>query len=204
MILKGLALTTSMTRKAREALRNAPPDALVRIETFQDSEALATLIETGCLSGGSEYGDREETWKGAYEWMRERMARAVGGFSGDFPVWAWPRALRLSRKELEWKDGLWRIRALVPRRRILPSCFTLWHHPLNGLSIDEDEEAMAKNWHAPPEAKRATWHKALDIGERDPALAEFLGQPDVVQLCLDGLLLTEVYAVMPVSRRRRI
>lgn len=162
------------------------------------------LLEAGLLTGGDQYGDREETWRDAYEWMRERMAEAVDGFSGDFPVWAWPRAQRLTRRELEWKDGLWRIRALVPRRRILPSCFALWHHPLNGFSIDEDEEAMAKNWHAPPETKRATWGKALEIGERDAALADFLGQPEVVQLCLDGLLLAEVYEVRPISRRQRV
>ena len=192
-----------MSQKARRRLQEAPAEALVPFETYQDGDAVATLLETGRLGGGLAYGDRDETWRGAYDWMRERMAGAIAGFSGEYPVWGWPRAIRLTSRELRWKEGLWRIRALVPRGRLLPSCFALWHHPLNGWSIDRDEDAMARNWHAPPAAKMETWGAVLQIAGRDPELAAFLGEPEIVQLCLDGLLLDEVYDTVPISRFRR-
>lgn len=190
-----------MTEAARRRLRDTPPDAPIRFETYQDAAALAVLLETGRLGGGKSYGDRDETWRDAYEWMRERMAEAIDGFSGEFPIWGWPAAVRLTSRELRWKDGLWRIRAIVPRGRVLPSCFSLWHHPLNGWSIDDDEAAWEANWNAAPEVRRTTWHKCLRICDRNPDLAAFLGVPEAVQLCLDGLLLTEVYGVTPISKR---
>lgn len=192
-------MTTTISRRSRLKLANLAPERRVTIYTVQETVDLDRLLQRGRIGGEFEYGEREgpgeSHWRPAYDWMRGQMAERIIGFTGEYPIWAWVRAPRYRGEALRAVKGLVRIKAKVPRGRMVLSCFDLWHHPLNKFSIDEDEASMEAMWNAPIEEKAKTWHKCLDLSDRSGWAAECFGQVNVVQACVDGLSLDEVVDV---------
>jgi len=188
------------------SLIELPPDAPVRVHTLQTEAGIAVARKRGYFSGDA--ASIETDWfLPAYDWMRERMAERIPDFSGDLPVWAWAKR-RIGRRKRDPDSGerRTRITALIPRRRILFSCFHDWHDCLNGMPITQDEDewlAYEKVFaiHDRGDAHRtfvqSTWHRIFDIHHpRDAVTSEWRGSNRhvTVQLCLDRLRLDEVVA----------
>lgn len=193
-----------------------PPGTLMRVWTFQEHKALDELKTHGqfhsCFQPdtGSDGSLDDPAWNRAHHWMHEQMSRLVPDFSGQYPVWAWPKRpnLRLCRR-LWPRQSLWLIAADVPAQRILASDYDLWHIPLNGGRItksaaedaDLDAAGAAATW---------GWEKVFDIGflHPDPRVsrgrsqgyvADWIGGSSsvIVQLCVDGIRLPEVRSIRP-------
>ena len=188
-------------------LIDLPGDAPVRIHTLQSAEGIAAARDRGFLSGDRD--SIETDWfLPAYEWMRNRMAERIPDFSGDLPVWAWARRpVVRRRRDPSLRETRTRLTAMVPRRRILVSCFHDWHDCLNGMPITHGEEEWNAYEKAFPISDRCeehrlyvqgTWTRVFDLHlPRDAAMIEWRGSNLRVtpQLCVDRLYLDEVIAM---------
>lgn len=185
---------------------DADPEELIRIYTYQSPGAWVASQERGYLTGSHGH-DLDEFWDHSYEWMREAMAKRIPNFSGDLPVWAWPK--RSSGKKTH-KDPYTRITALVPRKRILASCYDLWHMHLNGGFIstsDAEEKDYDARW--PKRIQpgtdpihdvwmRKNWDLVFDIREaRQGYMLENYGFLERIQLCVDRIYVNEVVEIKP-------
>jgi len=190
-------------------LIDMPADALVRIHTLQSDAGISAARQRGFFCGDR---DAVETdwFLPAYEWMRDRMSERVPDFSGDLPVWAWARRPVIRRRrDPSLRETRTRITALVPRRRILVSCFHDWHECLNGMPITYSEEEWNAYEKAFPIGDRCeehrlfvqeTWNRVFDLHlPRDAAVMEWRGSNIRVtpQLCVDRLHLDEVISMRP-------
>lgn len=190
-------------------LIDMPADALVRIHTLQSDAGISAARQRGFFCGDR---DAVETdwFLPAYEWMRDRMSERIPDFSGDLPVWAWARRPVIRRRrDPSLRETRTRITALVPRHRILVSCFHDWHECLNGMPITYSEEEWNAYEKAFPIGDRCeehrlfvqeTWNRVFDLHlPRDAAVMEWRGSNIRVtpQLCVDRLHLDEVIAMRP-------
>lgn len=92
--------------------------------------------------------------------MKQKMAKRLAHYSGDYPVWAMPLRPNRRKKFYSTKPSVL-VTAIVPMRRVLPSDHSAWHCILNHQVIsatDEEEERMLEAG-TPPEA---TWESVLD------------------------------------------
>lgn len=195
---------------------NMDADQLVRVYTRQDIAAVEEAHERGYFTGSHGYRpDDDDLFEYPYEWMRKQMAERIPNFSGDLPVWAWLKR----QNERKWTES-WipeerkvlpptpRVIALVPRKRILISCFELWHNHLNNWPVSktlEEQEAFEEKWpHNIPVGTNsdyqrdveANWSEVFDIsGSRSPLLREAHGQVSVIQACIDRIYLDEVVSI---------
>jgi hypothetical protein len=183
-------------------LVNADSEELIRVYSYQKPEGWRASLERGYLTGNHGHGDDDDFWEFPYRWMRDRMAERIPEFSGDLPVWAWPKREN-GKKRI--RDPYSRITALVPRKRILPSCYDLWHMHLNNgfIATSEEEyeeyESLYPKHLAPgadPEHQRHVerhWEMVFDIAQtRSPWFAKNYGIVGPVQLCVDRIYLTEI------------
>jgi len=200
-----------------QRLMSMGPDELVRVYTRQDPRAWDEAVARGYLTGSHGAGDDEVNghFEYPYEWMRRQMAERIPDFSGDLPVWTWLKR----QNERKWVTS-WdakerktlpifpRVIALVPRKRMLLSCYEMWHAHLNNWHISdgqEEDEAYEAKWptyKAPGsdpiyQAETEThWPKVFDIHlPRSPYMVEMFGQVDRVQACVDRIYLDEVQSV---------
>lgn len=196
-------------------LINLPPDALIRIYTLQDKDGIEAAQERGFFKG--EPGAIEEQWfLPAYRWMQAQMAARLPDFSGDLPVWAWAKRPIVRRKRNpDQRETRTRITALVPRRRILFSCFHDWHSCLNNSPVIQsnaewDAYERAYPLHNMSAAQKrdhqtyikSTWDKVFDLhNPREQEASEWRGANQTVtpQLCIDRLYLDEVIATRSYS-----
>lgn len=197
-------------------LESMDPDQLVRVYTRQDPLAVAEAQERGFFTGSHGHRpDDDDFFDYPYEWMRQQMAERIPHFSGDLPVWTWLK----KQNERKWIES-WikeerknspptpRIIALVPRKRILISCFELWHQHLNNWPVsftEADDEAFEKKWphniavNTNPEYQsdvEANWTEVFNItGPRSAFLREIHGPVSVVQACVDRIYMNEVVSI---------
>lgn len=199
-----------------KALESMDPDQKVRVYTRQDPLAVEEARIRGYFTGSHGHRvDGDDFFDYPYEWMRQQMEKRIPNFSGDLPVWAWLK----KQNERKWIES-WvpkerkvlpptpRIIALIPRKRILISCFELWHNHLNNwpvLYTEEEDQAFEKKWplnigvNVNPEYQReveANWEEVFNItGTRSPFLVENHGKVSVVQACVDRVYLDEVVSI---------
>jgi hypothetical protein len=211
-------MVRTLTREEARRLIDAPPDARIRIHTYQDERVVERARARGHFAGDPEHSSYPE----AYDWMVGRMAALVPDFSGELPMWAWAKRLDGRPKYLSQiirPPGQVRITALVPRRRILVSDLDMWNAALNehAIHLDETQEAaLDERWAERPtdpaeraaymDAIRPTWDLMLD------PLADFASdwwgdRRDLsLQLCVDRIMLDEVVSIRhydrPLGRRK--
>lgn len=199
-----------------QRLMTMDPNELVRVYTRQHPDAWKIAQEVGYLTGSHGFDPEEDgLFSYPYEWMRQQMAARMPDFSGDLPVWAWFKRQNERKWQTSWirEDRattpiLPRIIALVPRRRILASCYEMWHTHLNNWHISnsqEEDDAFDAKWptyKAPgsdPEYQADTevhWGEVFNIHlPRSPYMTEMFGRVDVVQACVDRIYLNEVQSV---------
>lgn len=209
---------TQLKKLSASAIRHLAamdPDEKIRVYTRQEPAAWTAAQERGYLTGSHGADSENDDFGFAYEWMRRQMAERIPDFSGDLPVWAWPRRQNERKWATSWyvKDRQHhvihtRITALVPRRRVLLSCYEMWHAILNNWCItssDEEYEAYEAKWPkyiAPgtnEEYQRdteANWHKVFDVMDRRTGyMLENWGMIDHIQACVDRIYLDEVVDV---------
>jgi hypothetical protein len=194
------------------------PESLVRVYTRQDPRAWEEAKARGYLTGShgfEEDNSNFELFHYPYEWMRQQMASRIPDFSGDLPVWSWVKRQNERKWVTTWDKAerktapiFPRIIAMVPRKRILLSCYELWHACLNNWNISsstEDEEAFDKKWprhknHGVDAAYQQyvepSWQLIFDLaGKRSPYQIENWGQPVVIQACIDRVYTNEIVSV---------
>ncbi len=175
-----------------------PPNAPVRIYTYQGPEVLDPMSARGFLTGHAETIESDPHWAASYRWMRDRMAERIPDHSGDYPVWAWLK--RKTARSKHWRDrsDTVRITAEVPKCRILLSNFELWHSVLNNHLCADTEEEWDADPDPSPETLHASWLRIFDFEPRpDPASIPWLGWPDnlTVQACVDRIYENEIVTI---------
>lgn len=132
----------------------------IRVYTYQGPEAFENYKKNGFFSGNAEYIDKTCDWPEAYSWMRSQMELRIPGFTGDYPIWAWPKRPSAKTKLHKLQvDEKYRITALVPAERILPSDYDLWHSPLNNFAVTKTE-AEFDTYTGDP---KPTWDRIFDF-----------------------------------------
>lgn len=176
------------------------PDAPLRVHTWQDVAGWEAARMRGHLTGSHGHPLVDDpAWDRAYEWMRGAMAERIPGFSGDLPVWCWMK--RQNPRRAYWIRDRVRITAIVPRRRVLLSDYELWHLPLNNgaICLTREEDDAWPHPHGDPIVME-TWHHVLEIVERPGASWDWMGQPSIIQACVDRIGLDEIVSVRPPIR----
>jgi hypothetical protein len=185
----------SLPLSKRLHLINADPDSLIRIYTFQHPKALEIAKVRGYLSGN--HGSAIEGFEDAYLWMRDQMQLRLSDFSGDFPIWAWPK--RLSARSYNPQIDEVRITALVPRKRLLLSDFNGFHYVLNNqeLTLSEaDFDAITAGEKLSDQASKIrSWQQIFDLSDYNTPLRKWNGNPDKVQICADRIFLCEIVSL---------
>lgn len=201
---RGCVLTKPLPQSRIRELVDADPESLIRIYSYQCVDGWEAAQSRGYLTGSHGH-NLDDFWDHSYEWMREAMRKRIPDFSGDLPVWAWPK--RSSNKKL-FKDPYVRITALVPRKRILASCYDMWHIHLNNGFIatsDAESEDYESRWPERVEPgsdpihtvwTQKNWDIVFDIREsRSGYMLENYGFLSRIQLCVDRIYLNEVVDV---------
>jgi hypothetical protein len=188
-------MTKSIPLSRRMRLVNSQSDELIRLYSFQHPDALKAAKVRGYLSGN--HGSAIEGFEDAYVWMRDQMKLKLCDFSGDFPIWAWPK--RLSARSYNPQIEEVRITALVPRKRLLFSDFNNFHYVLNNqiLTLSETEyETLETSMKLSDEAyKLESWQQIFDLSDYKPQLRKWIGNPDQVQICADRIYMNEIINV---------
>jgi hypothetical protein len=209
-------LTNPMKRLSEtfvEGLLNATPLSLIDVWTIQDRENWPLMYDVASCSYFGEWhhkdsfshdddGDQDSDTIKAYEYMNTQLHERIENFSGDAPVWVWPFKPNIrsymrgmwaikeynSKKNREKPDFVL-VRARVPRKRILFSCYDLWHCCLNNWPITEQELEDDDPLYNDP---ASTWHLIFDINTKNKALKVNYGADRRVQGCVDRIGLNEI------------
>lgn len=134
----------------------------VKLWTFQHYDFYKDVMEheiACCTKKSFMWDDCSE----AFEWMAQKMHERVGNpemSEASMPVWAWHTCYgkfnRKPRRSINNFDSdnleLVFMELEIPRDRILVSDFLLWHLPMNGLAIGNDEGVPCKS----------TWDRIFD------------------------------------------
>lgn len=201
-------LLKPVSRSRILAVLRADPQAPIRVWSVQHRDALCVARRTGWLSGNHGHAfDRhrdatdqtgDSGWSRPYDWMRQRMAERMPGFSGDYPVWAWLKRPS-TRPSVWWQaagEATVLISAIVPRQRILLSDFDDWHAVLNDWHLDrtEAEEAGVEAAGGATAAQRqASWTRIFEVGRpRSVEEVQWRGAGLFVQACIDRVHLSEI------------
>lgn len=167
----------------------------MRIYTHQGQEAYENFQKKGYFSGDLDYITQECDWPKAYYWMKTKMAERIPEFSGDYPIWAWPK--RASTKPVSKprsEDEKYRIIALVPTSRILASDYTTWHCPLNNSPITRTE----RDFEEFSGDVEKTWDRVFDFTPAtndDERSWMGLGKKLQIQLCVDRIHASEIISL---------
>ena len=144
----------------------------------------------------------------AYNWLRKELSNRIEGYSGDAPIWAWlvkPNIREYMRRLwVEQKPDWILVHARVPLKRMLLSCYDMWHSPLNNAPIIpikewDDNELFYNN----QENIEATWHRVFDFNYT-PWMVEEAGCSRRVQVCADRIYLNEVQSIKRIVGRKLV
>ncbi|WP_010093557.1 DUF3841 domain-containing protein [Ornithinibacillus scapharcae] len=107
--------------------------------TNQTIEAYNKLAENGCLTGDSDYVDRD--FLRPYKWIIEQMKKRIN-HDGSYPIWVWTRKPNVNDEGHLPKGTKGVCLTIeVPDDKVLLSDFDAWHCVLNDgfCSLTEQE-----------------------------------------------------------------
>lgn len=177
-------------------LENLPDK--ITIYTHQHKDVLKDFDTRGYITGNPNFilpnEEHYESFDRPYKWMVEQMAKRIPNFSGEYPVWAWVKRpdTRIKHIKHHLDDVL--ISAQVDRKRILLSCFDLWHSALNnsGIFLTEDEWISKDDTQCRDE-KEKSWELMFDMSEKTALLAKnWWSYRKCVQACIDRVYKDEI------------
>lgn len=121
----------NINAKRLKAIVEAPKGALITVYTLQHPNAFKQALKIGYLTGRCDKSchDLYES----YTWMRQQMSERLTNFTGDYPVWC-------HLGVVQPKQNLFRIKARIPRERILLSNYRQWEEILNFWPVTENKE----------------------------------------------------------------
>jgi len=154
---------------------------------------LQDLEREGVIYGSETHAEFPEP----YKWLVEQMKQRLSGFSGNYPIWAWPKRpdLRLERWSCSEPGKSVLIEFEATPGTYLESEYGLWHNVLNNCAVCDEHEF--DSWHPHKQKNRDgyqdTWVRIFDLGYplRNP---EWFGSVDV-QVTVDGLRKEQVRKV---------
>ena len=187
----------------RKALFNASPDSLIRLYSKQHLIALENAKDRGYFTGEHGVFDIDEitgydfTFHKQYDWMRDQMAQIVPDFSGERPIWAYPKRPVTHKGWHKLKSDMVLVTALVPRKRILFSDYEPWHIALNNGLMCDNEKEDDEWWSMSPRPDPSfSWTRCLDICQDEKAKKYEWFQPtDLIQACVDRLYMNEIVSI---------
>jgi hypothetical protein len=160
-------------------------DGHITCWTVLERPTYQTLLSNGALTAPASLADPD--FSRAYHWLIECMMQAGMNppSTGLTPWWCWilrePGHPQPYREDLQTlSDGVV-LKLRLPLRSVLPSCFDLWHWPLNGWYIhDGDADDAAFNAFRAQSDEltvrdciEASWRRVFDLntmlGETEPA-----------------------------------
>ena len=192
-------MTKPLPWSRRYAILNYPDDQLVRVWTWQHVDAVAIAERVGWFTGQHPYADLDDVidsgFNRAYTWMGACMTGRVAGYTGEPPVWAWLKRPNTHHKHTKNHSlPLSLVTALVPRARMLLSDHDLYHCILNGWPCQFNKaEWQAESTVAG--ASHPSWDRIFDLSPRTGDAANWAGQPQYVQACIDRIYWREVTRV---------
>lgn len=181
------------TKRLLENFLNATSDTLIPVWTHQTYQVLDTLRSDGVIFGPPEFS----MFSSPYTYMCQQMRERMPSYSGRLPIWAWMRGFSQVKDISGWDLSSERehdevvIKARVPKSRILASDFNLWHNVLNRGPIHWNDDS--DHWN--DEQIKQSWSKIFDLSPRSKVERDWYGKLTEVQLCLDGLYLSEIVSV---------
>lgn len=177
----------------REKLFNSNPEDLIRVYSRQHIDAYNTAQLVGHFSGDHKFQDGDGWWEKQYNWMRDEMSKAIPDFTGELPIWAYPKR-PLHKGWWKLRPEMIQITAMVPRKRILFSDYELWHLPLNDNPICDTEQEFDEWYDSDKKNPELTWHKCLNICRNDK-FNGWIGVSDRIQACVDRIYISEIVEV---------
>jgi hypothetical protein len=207
----------------RRKLIGAAPDERVRVWCLVRASDWAAAQARGHLTLGADFsaidlGYPEEMAhltehdRPAADWIKGKMAERVAGFSGDYPLEAFPTRPN-GRQWSFLVDPFVLVTADVPRGRMLVVDYDLFVYILNYWYIarteaedDAFEEKFGERFNGPagmtPEMIE-TWEQVFDLRKRtDPAEIAYIGACTTAMCFVDRIQLSEVVHVAPFQGRR--
>lgn len=149
--------------------------------------------------------------RAAYRWMRQQMKLRIPGYSGRFPIWAWPEK-KPRKRDYAYDKGvreLVRIKFTAAPRAVLISSFEAWHGVMTPSYIgkadrgeifhtlfeEAQEIGMAETVARLKADREKSWEAIFDI----PLVTELgwhLPQNDV-QAVIEEVHISQVRTVQP-------
>jgi hypothetical protein len=205
-------------------LMSLPPEALIRVYSYQGQKAWDAAEARGYWTGPSDAlgnDDHTREFRVAYDWMREKMAERVPNYSGDYPMWAWLKRPSTKPKLARYMgtSGTIRLTALIPRSRILFSNYDTYHSVLNvnwlALTDDDDDHMlwMGDRYLADGrinpeliECMKPSWDRCLDF--RFPLNQEEIDYSGCIdyfraQACIDRIYPHEIVSVRRFEKKEK-
>lgn len=171
----------------------------MRLYTYQTPEVWEQAKQRGYLTGGG--GDHlVEDRRRPYDWMRAQMANRLEHFSGEYPVWAWPKRPDL-REGGHANRGtpLVLLTLEIPPARLVTSDFEAWHYVLNNWYLLTDEvDAQLREVNRPTQEEiEGSWTQIFN----PDALSSYVSGRDLLQACVDRVYVKEVLAIRPFTAK---
>lgn len=195
---------------------NLHGDSLVRLYSYQGQTAWDRAEKLGYWTGSEHIWDDDENgWGPAYDWMRRQMSERVPNYSGDYPMWGWPKRPSTKPKPRPYTALMESIRltVLVPRSRIVFSDYDAWHSVLNHnlncrteAEWDTHCELFPDHWSMRDADYAArymasiepSWQGCLDfVPTNNPVELGWAGSPKYfrMQACVDRFQWSEIVGV---------
>lgn len=137
--------------------------AVIKLTTLQSPLVWSMLEQNKQVHADSFFSDLPE-FHGSYEWMKGQARDKIEAprQGGKDLFWAWAKfngkfAPLDMRAFKVWKRPFVRIDLEVPSSSVLMSDFDGWHHVLNNISCDSDDD------NEPQEAIERSWQKIFDL-----------------------------------------
>lgn len=184
-------------------------DGHITCWTVLERATYRALLSHGVLTAQASRADLD--FKRAYGWLIECMAQAeMSPPAADAtPWWCWirrePEHPQPYREDVQsLVDGVV-LKLRLPSRHVLPSCFDLWHWPLNGWYIHDGEADDAafdafraqSDEHTVRDCIEASWCRVFDL---DTMLGEVqLADTRSIQGCYWELRAVDVVGVIEIE-----
>ena len=179
----------------------------MRVWTFQNVQCIERLKRNGVLYGDdpSTFTDIDkELFQEPYFYMKKQMKQRIKNFSGNFPIWAYPRRPNIKKHCCKIRNSQFEqklIIAEVPVKRILASDFDFWNNVINDFFISLDEQEF-KYYENNPSMYKETWNRIFDLKTYKGKQAHWVGHGKrIIQLCIDGLFFNEIIKINGLDKK---
>lgn len=185
-------VSASIIQKCYDAL----PDDKIKVYSYQNPHIMDDIENNSFIC--SDKNKIDPVFIKSYDWMKSQMKLNIPNFSGDYPIWAWLKSANhrhYSKFLRKINDKELLITAMIPRKRILFSCYDLWHCVLNGGPVvfteKEYDETISKI------DIENTWRRCLAVTTKYEG--EWTHRTTIPQLCIDRIYQNEIIGMQTIG-----